>query len=418
MECYVDGISHGGEGVARINGKATFIPFSIPGETVSIRITEEKKNYQRAELENIIRSSPDRKEPPCPYYYKCGGCSYQHVDYQLQLNLKRQVVEETLKRIGGIEVEVNPTIGMENPWRYRNKVEWHTGIESGQPRLGFYTSNSKSLIDIDNCLLISTEMRAYSCYLNQHWQELRIPENCEIILRHSSCGQLMIIFNGTGTSEIDFAQMLNDHEAASVYSIDQNVTRLHYGDTRLEEKLGDITFELSPLSFFQVNHSQTEKMLEIVKDFAQLRRSDTVLDAYCGTGSIALSLAQNVKKVVGVESFKSAIKDAKRSAFINNISNCKFVKGACEEIVPILEENFNVIILDPPRNGCKKELIQAVINKSPRSIIYVSCNPSTLARDLALFKDTDYTVEKVQPIDMFPQTHHVECVVLMSRVEK
>lgn len=417
MECYVDGISHAGEGVARIDGKATFIPFSIPGETVTIKITEEKKNYQRAELESIIRSSPDRKEPPCPYYYKCGGCSYQHVDYERQLSLKRQVVEETLKRIGGIDVEVNPTIGMENPWHYRNKVEWHTDREAGQPTMGYYKNNSNTLIDIENCLLISSVMQDYSCYLKQHWQELRIPEKCEIILRQSSRGQLMIIFNGAGSSEINFAQMLNDCEAASVYSMDQDVTRLHYGDSRLEEKLGDITFELSPLSFFQVNQIQTEKMLAIVKDYAQLRRSDNVLDAYCGTGSIALSVAGSVKKVVGVESFKSAIKDAKRNAFLNNTSNCKFFKGACEEIVPALEDKFDVIILDPPRSGCKKELIQAVINKSPRSIIYVSCNPSTLARDLALFKDTAYNIAQVQPIDMFPQTHHVETVVLMSRVK-
>lgn len=414
MECYVNGVSHAGEGVARINGKATFIPFAIPGETVSIKITEEKKNYQRAELENVIITSPNRTEPPCPYYYKCGGCSYQHVDYNHQLNLKRQVVGETLKRIGGIDVEVNPTIGMENPWRYRNKVEWHIGRESGRPSLGYYIRNSNTLMNIENCLLISSVMQDYSYYLNQHWQELRIPENCEIILRHSSCGQLMLIFSGAGSSEINFVQMLNDYEADSVYSIDQNATRLHYGDTRLEEKLGEITFELSPLSFFQVNHSQTNKMLAIIKDFAQLRGSDTVLDAYCGTGSIALSLAGSVNKVVGVESFKSAIKDAKRNAFINNISNCRFIKGACEEIVPALEDYFNVIILDPPRNGCKRELIQAVINKSPRSIICVSCNPSTLARDLALFKDSVYTVEKVQPIDMFPQTHHVETVILLQ----
>jgi len=414
MECYVDGISHTGEGVARIDGKATFIPFSIPGETVSIKITEDKKNYQRAELENIIIPSSARIEPPCPYYYKCGGCSYQHVDYTRQLDLKRQIVKETLKRIGGIDIEVNQTIGMEFPWRYRNKVEWHMGIEAGQPTIGYYINNSNSLIGIDNCLLISQEMKDYSCYIKENLQTLNVPEDGEIIMRHSSCGQLMIIFIGAGSSEINFAQMLNYCEVASVYSIDQDVTRLHFGDTRLEEKLGEITFEISPLAFFQVNHIQTEKMLEFVKDFAQIRRSDTVLDAFCGTGSIALSIARYVNKVVGVESFKSAIKDAKRNAFLNNITNCKFIKGACEEIVPALDEKFNVIILDPPRSGCKKELIQAVIKKSPRNIIYVSCNPSTLARDLALFKDSSYTVEQVQPIDMFPQTHHVEVIIMMT----
>lgn len=415
MECYVDSISHAGEGVARIDGKATFIPFSIPGETVAIKINEEKKSYQRAELENIIKPSPDRTEPPCPYYYKCGGCSYQHVDYARQLNLKRQVVEETLKRIGGIDIEVNPTIGMETPWRYRNKVEWHTGNESGKPALGYYINNSHILLNVDDCLLISREMQDYSCYLKQHWQELRIPEECEIILRQSSSGQLMIIFNGAGSSEINFAQMLNGYEATSVYSIDQDVTRLHYGDTRLEEKLGAITFEISPQAFFQVNNIQNEKMLAIIKDYAQLRRSDTVLDAYCGTGSIALSIARSVNKVVGVESFKASVKDAKRNAYTNQITNCRFIKGNCEDIIPKLEEDFDVVILDPPRSGCKKELLRAVINKSPRTIIYVSCDPSTLARDLALFKNTTYVAKQVQPIDMFPWTHHVEVVTLLVK---
>lgn len=418
LECYVDGISHTGEGVARIGGKATFISYAIPGETVTIKILEEKKNFQRAQLEEVNIPSTDRVDPPCPYYLKCGGCSYQHISYARQLEIKRQVVKETLKRIGGIDVAVNPVVGMENPWRYRNKVEWHTGNESGQPTMGYYINDSRVLIGIESCLLISQEMQDYSRYIKEHLEELKVPEDCEVILRQSSDEQLMLIFNGTGASEIDFSKMLNYQEAASIYSIDQGSTRLHYGDQRLSETIGELNFEVSPQAFFQVNQTQTEKMMEIIKDYAQLRKNDTVLDAYCGTGSIALSLAGNVRRVIGVEGFKAAVKDAKRNAFNNNISNCKFIKGACEEIVPALEDEFNVIILDPPRNGCKKELIQAVINKSPRSIIYVSCNPSTLARDLALFKDTAYKVEKVQPIDMFPQTHHVETVVLMSRKDK
>ena len=417
MECIVNGISHAGEGVARIEGKATFIPYTIPGETVAVTITEEKKNYQRARLDQIIISSPDRTEPPCRHYFTCGGCSYQHVKYERQLALKRQVVEETLKRIGRIDIKVNPVIGMENPWHYRNKVEWHTGQEAGEPLLGYYINNTHKLIDIEDCLLISEEMKDASRYIKNRLQQLRVPVACKVTVRQSTLGQLMIIFSGTGTSEIDFAQLADCFKEASLYSIDQGIVCLHHGETRLNEKLGEITFEISPQAFFQVNHSQTEKMLDIIKDYAQLRRSDTVLDAYCGTGSIALSLAQDAKRIVGVEEFKAAIKDAKRNAFLNNITNNQFIKGTCEDIIPILEDDFNVIILDPPRNGCKKELIQAVINKSPRSIIYVSCNPSTLARDLAVLKDSIYQVKEVQPIDMFPQTHHVETVVLMSRVK-
>ncbi len=237
-----------------------------------------------------------------------------------------------------------------------------------------------------------------------------------MIVRQSSSNQeMMLIFIGTGASEIDFAKMLNYQEVASVYSVDQGVTRLHYGEQGLLEKIFNLKFEVSPLAFFQVNHTQTEKMIEIIKDYAKIREGESVLDAYCGTGSIALALAGNAHRVVGVESFKATIKNAKRNTYKNDIKNCKFTKGACEEIIPKLEEEFDVVILDPPRTGCKAELIQAVIEKSPRCIIYVSCNPSTLARDLAIFTNAGYTVDQVQPIDMFPQTQHVETVVRIER---
>jgi 23S rRNA (uracil1939-C5)-methyltransferase len=273
------------------------------------------------------------------------------------------------------------------------------------------------MVDIENCPLISQAMQAVSLYIKNHRKILRVPDKCEITVRQSSLGQIMIIFSGNQTSQIDFA-LLTDHcKEISFYSIDQNITRLHYGETRLEEKLGEFKFEISPLAFFQVNHQQNEKMLAVIKDYARLQRSDSLLDAYCGTGSIALSLAREVKRVVGVENFKAAIKDAKRNAFLNNITNTQFIKGACEEIVPALTDDFDVIILDPPRSGCKKELIQEVINKSPRSLIYVSCNPATLARDLALFEDSVYQVKEIQPIDMFPQTSHVETVVLITRAK-
>ena len=418
MKCYVDGISHAGEGVARIDGKATFIPFALPGETVAIEIAESKKNYQRARLREVISKSPDRINPPCPHYYKCGGCSYQHVSYPRQLELKKQVVEDSLKRIGGIEKEVNPTIGMADPWFYRNKVGWHTGFENGKPCMGYYNNEGHQLINIERCLLISREMQDCSSYINEHLEESKVPHTCEVIVRQSSRGNLMLIFNADGAGDIDYARLSNHCQADSIYSLEQGITRLQHGETRLPEYLGDLRLEISPLAFFQVNHQQTQRMLQIIKEYAQISPYDIVLDAYCGTGTIALSLAAEAARVIGVESFPAAIKDAKRNAFNNNITNCKFIKGACEQVIPELEDTPDIIILDPPRSGCKKELIQAVINKSPRTIIYVSCNPATLARDLALFKDTNYAIKEIQPIDMFPQTGHVECVVLMSRVGK
>ncbi len=416
MQCLITGITHKGEGVAKIDGQATFIPLAIPGETVEITIVERKKNYQRARLEEVINPSPDRAVPACPYFPECGGCAYQHINYGRQLQLKREVVQNSLQRIGNLEVEVNPVMGMEHPWHYRNKVEWHTGLESGQPRLGYYRQDSHRLISIDKCRLISREMQEYSRYIKDHLQEVNVPEGCEVIVRQStSNGEIMIVFAGPGSSGIQFAPILKDMEAAAVYSVDQGITRLHYGSQTLNETVGGLELEIAPLAFFQVNHLQMEKMLEIIREYARLNPDDTILDAYCGTGTIALALASSVRRAVGVESFKDSIKNAKRNAYHNSITNCKFIKGACEKIVPELEESFDVVILDPPRAGCKSQLIQAIINKSPRSIIYVSCNPATLARDLALLAKANYVVTKVQPIDMFPQTSHVETVVRLDR---
>ncbi len=416
MQCIVDGISHSGEGVARIDGKATFIPFTIPGETVQVKIIEEKKNFQRAKLEQVLSVSPDRTDPPCPYFFKCGGCAYQHIAYPRQLELKRQVLKDSLKRIGGVDIEVNPVLGMDNPWRYRNKVEWHTGSKSGQHTMGYYLNDSRVLMGIDSCLLISQEMQDYSNYIKDHLDELNIPDGCEVIIRQFSANQeMMLIFGGTGSREINFAKMLNYKEVASIYSVEAGVAQLHYGDQTLPEKIFNLKYQVSPLAFFQVNHQQTEKMMEIIKDYAQLGPNDTVLDAYCGTGSIALNLAGSVRKVVGVESFKAAIRDAKRNAFKNKITNCKFIKGVCEQIIPGLDEQFDVVILDPPRTGCKRELIEALIKMAPQRLVYVSCNPATLARDLALFVKTGYKVGEVQPIDMFPQTSHCEVCCLLSK---
>jgi 23S rRNA (uracil1939-C5)-methyltransferase len=416
LQCLIDGLSHSGEGVARIEGKATFIPFTIPGETVEVKIIGEKKNFQRARLEQVITASPDRTDPPCSHYYSCGGCSYQHVQYPRQLELKRQIVKETLKRVGKIDTEVKPVLGMENPWRYRNKVEWHIGSQSVQLTMGYYINDSRVLIGIDSCLLISQDMQDYSNYIKDHLDELNIPDGCEVIIRQSSANQeLMLIFGGPGSREIDFAKMLNYKEVASIYSVENGIAQLHYGEQVLTDKIFNRKYQISPLAFFQVNHLQTEKMIDIVKEYAQLEASDTVLDAYCGTGTIALCLAERAGGVVGVESFKSAIRDAKRNAFKNNINNCKFIKGACEQIIPGLEEHFDVVILDPPRTGCKAQLIEAVIKKNPKRVVYVSCNPATLARDLALLVQAGFNVAEVQPIDMFPQTSHVECVVRIYR---
>jgi 23S rRNA (uracil1939-C5)-methyltransferase len=265
-------------------------------------------------------------------------------------------------------------------------------------------------------MLLSPEMDDLSSYLKNKLEDLRVPAGIEINLRQSSVNQeIMLVFKGGGSSGIDFAKILNHQELASIYSLEGSKPRLHYGDASLPERIHAIDMEVSPLAFFQVNHIQSEKMIEIIKEYAQLKSNYTVLDAYCGTGSIALAVAGSVLRVVGVENNKAACKNAKRNAYTNSISNCEFRSGDCEKIIPSIEQPFDIVILDPPRDGCKRELIENIIQKSPKRIVYVSCNPATLARDLALFVTVGYTVDSVQSIDMFPQTGHIETVVRLER---
>lgn len=353
MRCLIDGISHKGEGVARIDGKATFIPSAIPGETVNMSIVEVRKSYQRARLEEVVNASPDRVVPPCPYYFSCGGCSFQHVEYKRQLELKRQVVKETLKRIGGIDIEVKPVFGMEKPWHYRNKVAWHTGKKSGRMVMGYYLNDSRELTSIDSCLLLSPEMQECSTWIREHLDEMRVPAGCEIIVRQSSINRkIMLIFKG-GAGAIDFAGLMKTDQTASIYGVDQGITRLYHGERTLSEKISDLEYEVSPLAFFQVNHEQTEKMMAVIKDYAAVGGNDTVLDAYCGTGTITLALAGNAREVVGVEDVKPAVRDARSNALRNYITNCRFIQGSCEEIIPRLEAHFDVVVMDPPGRAAR-----------------------------------------------------------------
>ena len=419
MGLTVTGITHKGEGVGRMDGQAVFIPYAIPGETVEVEIRERKRNYLRVQLLEVVSASPDRAEALCPYYYRCGGCAYQHMNYSRQLELKRQVVQDNLARIGGLDVEVEPVAGMNDPWRYRNKVEWQVAKSDHYYRMGYHVQDSHELIPIESCLLISPAMEALSSYLQKHLDDLGLPDSCRITVRQSSVnGELMLVFEGTGTGKANVQQLADYPGLSSICCADQGRIIHKHGRSSLTERLAGIDYQISPLAFFQVNHQQAELLVDVVQQFAQVSPADTVLEGYCGIGSITLPLARVAGRIVGVESYLGAVQDARENARRNHINNCEFIAGACEKVIPGLKERFAVVILDPPRAGCKKEVIEAVIKTAPQRIIYVSCNPGTLARDLKIFCRDGFTVRKVQPIDMFPQTHHVETVVLMSRVKE
>lgn len=415
MRCLIDGITHSGEGVARTDGKATFVPFAIPGETVEVEITEDKRKFRRARLTGIVEASSERIEPWCPYYYECGGCAYQHMTYNKQLELKQRVVSEAMQRIGKLELPVNPVLGMEEPWRYRNKVTWHAARIDGRYRMGFYRSDTHQLIDIKTCKLISEEMEKLSLYIKTNLEELHIPEICEIIIRQSSLNhKLMLIVMGKGTGNANIDCLVDYPDLSSIYSTDGERHTLLYGEPYLQEAVDGIKYDISPLSFFQVNPIQTQKLFDLVQRYAAVNSSHRVLDAYCGIGSISLLLARKAQEVLGVEDFAPAVKDAINNSRNNHITNCSFLTGLCEKIIPRLHDHFDLLVLDPPRAGCNSDLIRAITGSAPEKIVYISCNPATLARDLALSTE-GYVTKEIQPVDMFAHTHHVETVVKLYR---
>ncbi|MEN6349844.1 MAG: 23S rRNA (uracil(1939)-C(5))-methyltransferase RlmD [Syntrophomonas sp.] len=419
MRCKIEGITHNGEGVGRVEGKAVFIPYAVPGELVDIEILEDKGRYARARLSSVLELSPGRREALCPNYYECGGCAYQHVDYSKQLELKRQVVSENLQRLGKIDIPVNPVIGMEEPWKYRNKVTWHVQkLGNEEAVMGYYQQASRNLVPIDSCPLISDKMNTISSQLQNLLPLLDFGDQGEITLRESSFNhQCMLILNGLKNNPVKQIIGILSQLVDSIYLVKPGKYWHLAGRERLQEKIRDITFYLSPLAFFQVNSVQTGKMINIILNLNDFS-NEMVLDAYCGIGSIALNIAPVAERVVGVESSRSAVKDAIYNSQVNNLNNCEFIHGPCEKILPELKEQFDTVILDPPRSGCRREVVDSIIKISPRTIIYVSCNPSTLARDLSLFAQGGFKLIEVQPIDLFPQTYHVECVVLMSRADK
>jgi len=411
----IEGISHRGEGVARIDGKAMFIPYTLPGEEVQVELIKEQKRFGRGRMTDILTVSPDRIKPVCPAYYECGGCAYQHISYEGELALKTRVVRDTLKRLGGLETEVMPFIGMKNLWRYRNKVVWHTALVNGKIALGFFRESSHDLVPLHGCTLIHEDIEHIQNSLADNLTELKVKPGTNFSLRRSSAnGEMSLLVDGNCDSKalVDWAALLP--QKLSVHVVQGNKFKTLYGKPFLEERLCGLTFRVSPPAFLQVNHEQTEKLYGLIYEYAALNGGEAVLDAFCGIGTIALSLAGHVSKVTGVEINPNAIEDAKQNAAINSIDNAEFYTGPCEEVITKLNQQYALVILDPPRAGCKEDTIKAIVEANPKKIIYVSCNPSTLARDLKIFVAAGYNIIRVQPVDMFPRTYHVETVVLLS----
>ncbi len=445
LELDIESINNEGEGVGRYAGFTVFVPGTAAGDRVTATVLSLQKTYARALLGTVLHASPHRVTPPCAYYGACGGCQLQHLSYDEQLRQKRQIVRDALLRIGGLDLPVNPMLGMTDPWRYRNKVQVPAGLENGAVVTGFYSPRSHRIVRVDSCLLQHPAQDPAIAAVRNTLQALSIPIYDETshtgLLRHImartsfATGKtlLTLVANGRQLPQqqrlVASLSSAVDNLAGIVLNINTrrgNVIlgseeQLLWGEPYLEEKLWGLSLRISPRSFLQVNSIQAEILYAKVREYAALTGRETVFDLYCGAGTIGLYLSREAKKVVGVEAVSSAVADAEENAGINNITNAEFHQARAEELVPKLLAggyHADVVVIDPPRKGCDEKLLRTIAATRPSRVIYVSCNPATLARDLRCLTGHGFAVREVQPVDMFPHTAHVECVVLMSRVEK
>lgn len=474
-EADIVGIGHEGEGVGRVNGFTLFIKGALPGERVLVKVLKLKKQYGYAKLLRILKASPDRIEAPCPIYSQCGGCQLQHLSYEAQLRFKRQLVVDNLERIGKLQVAgsggvaggqsgekagavsgvdkgilVHPTLGMDDPWRYRNKAQVPIGFEAASADRegglvgGFYAQGSHRIIDMDECLIQQENNDLVVAEVKRIARELGIraynEETHKGLLRHVvarygfNTGDIMVVLitNGESLPHVDELVGLLRQAIPGIKSICQNInkertnvifgdkTKVLWGDDVIYDTIGDIRFAISARSFYQVNPVQTEVLYGKALDYAGLTGEETVIDAYCGIGTISLFLAQRARQVYGVEIVGEAIDDARRNAQLNGIRNVQFETGAAEVVIPEWRRQGiapDVIVVDPPRKGCDAALLDTILEMRPSRVVYVSCNPSTLARDLQVLAAGGYTTVEVQPVDMFPHTTHVENVALLVRDE-
>lgn len=436
FEIEITGMTDDGSGVGRAEGIAIFVPYTIMGELVRVHIIKVNRTYAIGKLLEVIRPSEHRVKTECEYFYKCGGCQLWHMDYDAELEFKQKKVEDCIKRIGGINTPISSIIGADDTSRYRNKMQMPVTNEG----IGFYKRNSHNVIDMNDCLLQSFDANKVAEIL-RNWMQ---TYNIEAYNEDSDFGLIRNIYTRYGNSGILIVLVTTDkslpHKAEliealtsselSVVGIIQNINSKKtntvlgreniclWGDNTIIDNIGNVEFEISPNSFYQVNKNQTEKLYSIAKDMASLKETDTIWDIYCGIGTIGQFIASDKGKIVGIEIVESAVENAKENAKRNGFDNAEYFCGSAESIAPTLIKkgyNADVVILDPPRKGCDEKLLDCVVSLKPKRIVYISCKPSTLARDLKYLASKGYKTQELVPVDMFPRTCHVECCALLCR---
>lgn len=444
-ELQIDRLGTSGEGVGRYDNFTVFVPNALPCETVSVIIEEVKNSYARGRIKQILHESVDRVAPLCELYEECGGCQLQHLSYEAQLRAKRAQVVDALTHIGKLpQIPVMETLRAEEPWNYRNKMQFPIGRNSGKIAIGCFAQGSHRIINTENCHIQRAENNDLANAAREIAEQLHIPvyneDTHKGVLRHivgrvGRSNDLMAVIV-TATKQLprakDFVRMMRER-LPNLVSVHQNIqtyrnnvimgrdTQLLWGRPTIIDSLGRLNFHISPRSFFQVNTRQAERLYEQTLAYADLHGTETVIDAYCGTGTITLFLAQKARKVYGIEIVQPAILDARKNARDNNVKNAEFIVGDATAVMPALYKQGirpDVVVVDPPRAGCTETVLRTFANMKPQRIVYVSCNSATLARDLAILKELGYLAQEVQPVDLFPQTSHVECVVLLSGDQK
>ena len=442
----IEDMGHDGEGIGKVDGYTVFVKDTVIGDKVQAKIMKAKKNYGYARLVEIMEPSKDRVEPRCPYARQCGGCQIQALSYEKQLAYKQQKIENNLIRIGGFqkeEIPMQPIIGMEDPYHYRNKAQFPVGCDKeGHLIAGFYAGRTHSIISNRKCYLgVEVNEQILNLVL-AHMEAYDIPAYDEttgkglvrhVLIRYGFQSKEIMVCLVVNGSRIPGAEDLiaKLREIPGMTSISLNINRektnvilgrkgkLLWGQEYITDTIGPIAYQISPQSFYQVNPVQTQKLYEKALEYAGLEGNETVWDLYCGIGTISLFLAQKAKQVYGVEIVPAAIEDAKRNATLNHITNAEFFVGKAEEVLPEKYEKegiyADVIVVDPPRKGCEESVLATMVKMQPKRIVYVSCDSATLARDLKYLRGEGYEVKKVQGVDQFPHTVHVETVVLLSQ---
>ncbi len=450
IELNIEKTSSDGRGIGYIDGKICFVAGTLEGETVEAKVYSIHNSYCTAEAINILSPSPFRQNGYCSSASACGGCPLSHIEYKKQLEIKRQHVVDTLSRIGGIKNADDitlSTIGMDTPFHYRNKMVFPIGEKSGRAIGGFYAPRSHNVVSLDTCCVgEECAITALNCVLD-FMNKYHVPAYDErthrgfirrVFVRtgyHSRDLMIVISTYNEKIKKLDKLQSILKNADFGAYNLKSIVLNVNsaknnlvlgaknitlWGSDTISDSILGLNFAISPHSFFQVNPVQTEKLYQKALEFAVLDKTKTVLDIYCGIGTISLCAAKTAKKVIGVEIVDAAIEDAKKNAMANNLNNTEFYCGAAENVVPKLIDKGecpDVVIIDPPRKGSDEKTLSAILTASPERIVYVSCNPATLARDAKFLADGGYTLTAVTPVDMFPNTEHIECVAKFIKEE-